>query len=152
MFKRAVAFHTHLFVLAQSGETLVACIERDVIARGIFTSVQDFARKLMRYIHAYSAAPKPFAWKYSHASRRVRTKELSVREDDHRWPRRHRSVSALLTHTGPSLDTWHRSEHRDRDARCADKVPSGRTASDGGRSRIRRLGQPTISHHGQKSR
>ena len=30
-------------------------VERDVIARGIFTSVNDLARKLRRYINAYSA-------------------------------------------------------------------------------------------------
>ena len=30
-------------------------IEREVIARGVFTSVPDLARKLRRYINAYSA-------------------------------------------------------------------------------------------------
>ena len=35
-------------------------IERDVIARGIFTSVPDLARKLRRYINAYSANARPF--------------------------------------------------------------------------------------------
>ena len=29
-------------------------LEREVIARGAFTSVQDLSRKLMRYIRAYS--------------------------------------------------------------------------------------------------
>ena len=29
-------------------------IQRDVIARGVFTSIQDLARKLRRYINAYS--------------------------------------------------------------------------------------------------
>jgi transposase len=29
-------------------------IEREVIARGVFSSVRDVARKLMRYIRAYS--------------------------------------------------------------------------------------------------
>lgn len=33
-------------------------VERDVIARGIFTSVKDLARKLRRYINAYSANSK----------------------------------------------------------------------------------------------
>ena len=36
-------------------ELWFARIERDVIARGIFTSVSDLARKLRRYINAYSA-------------------------------------------------------------------------------------------------
>ena len=40
-------------------------LERDVIARGIFTSVKDLARKLRRYINAYSANPKPIQWRYS---------------------------------------------------------------------------------------
>lgn len=40
-------------------------IERDVIARGVFSSVSDLARKLRRYIRAYSAHAKPFKWKYS---------------------------------------------------------------------------------------
>ncbi len=47
-------------------------IEREVIARGVFTSVRDLARKLMRYIHAYSKTARPFNWKYSDPSRRVR--------------------------------------------------------------------------------
>lgn len=46
-------------------------IERDVIARGIFTSVRDLARKLMRYIQAYSKTARPFRWKYSDVGRRV---------------------------------------------------------------------------------
>jgi transposase len=59
-------------------ELWFARIERDVIARGIFTSLKDLARKLMRYIHAYSAAAKPFSWKYNDVSRRIHTKELNA--------------------------------------------------------------------------
>jgi len=33
-------------------------IERDVIARGVFTSVSDLRRKLMRYIRHYNKAPR----------------------------------------------------------------------------------------------
>ncbi len=40
-------------------------IEREVISRGVFSSVSDLARKLKRYICAYSAHAKPFKWKYS---------------------------------------------------------------------------------------
>jgi hypothetical protein len=54
-------------------ELWFARIERDVIACGIFSSVKDLALKLMRYIHAYWAAPKPFSWKYSNVSRRIHT-------------------------------------------------------------------------------
>ncbi len=46
-----------------------AKIEREVIARGIFTSVPDLARKLRRYINAYSANARPIQWKYSDPSR-----------------------------------------------------------------------------------
>ena len=34
-------------------------IERDLIARGVFTSVPDLERKLMRYIRQYKEEPKP---------------------------------------------------------------------------------------------
>lgn len=46
-------------------------IERDVIARGVFTSVADLARKLMRYIRAYSQHAAPFRWKYSDVKHRI---------------------------------------------------------------------------------
>jgi transposase len=59
-------------------EIWFAKIERDVIARGIFTSVPDLARKLRRYINAYSANAKPIQWKYSDVSRRVRSNELTA--------------------------------------------------------------------------
>jgi len=53
-------------------------VERDVIARGIFTSVKDLARKLRRYISAYSANAKPIQWKYSDPVRRIRTNVISA--------------------------------------------------------------------------
>src|SRR4051812_18046321 len=34
-------------------------IERDVIARGVFTSVADLHRKLMKYIRAYTNSARP---------------------------------------------------------------------------------------------
>ena len=40
-------------------------IERDVITRGIFTSVADLRRKLLRYIRLYSKSAKPFNWNRS---------------------------------------------------------------------------------------
>ena len=46
-------------------------IERDVIARGIFTSVKDLKKKLMRYIRRYNKEPKPIKWKYEDTSRRL---------------------------------------------------------------------------------
>ena len=58
-------------------ELWFAKIEREVIARGIFTSVPDVARKL-RYINAYSANARPIQWKYSDFSRRLHTNEFTA--------------------------------------------------------------------------
>ncbi len=52
-------------------ELWFAKIERDVIARGVFTSVKDLERKLMRYIRRYNKAPRSVKWKYSDPSRRI---------------------------------------------------------------------------------
>lgn len=43
-------------------EIWFARIERDVIARGVFTSVRDLSRKLMKYIRAYAKSARPFRW------------------------------------------------------------------------------------------
>lgn len=58
-------------------ELWFAKIERDVIARGVFRSVQDLATKLMRYIRHYNKAPKIVKWKYCNPSRRIGT-QLTV--------------------------------------------------------------------------
>ncbi len=52
-------------------ELWFAKIERDVIARGVFTSVPDLKRKLMRYIRQYNKQPKTVKWKYFDPSRRI---------------------------------------------------------------------------------
>ena len=57
-------------------------VERDVIARGIFTSVNDLARKLRRYINAYSANAKPIRWKYFDPTRRIRSTNVVPAECD----------------------------------------------------------------------
>jgi transposase len=54
-------------------EIWFARIEREVIARGVFTSVKDLSRKLMRYIRAYSKDARPFRWKYSDVTKRIRS-------------------------------------------------------------------------------
>jgi len=46
-------------------------IERDVIARGIFTSVTDLRRKLMNYIRLYNNVAKPIKWSYRDSSKRI---------------------------------------------------------------------------------
>lgn len=44
-------------------------IHRDVISRGIFASVKDLDKKIMRYIRAHNKDPKPIKWKYDDPSR-----------------------------------------------------------------------------------
>lgn len=46
-------------------------VQRDVITRGVFTSVADLARKLRKYIRAYAKSAKPFRWAYTDPSRRI---------------------------------------------------------------------------------
>lgn len=46
-------------------------IERDVIARGVFTSVTDLRRKLMNYIKRYNDAPRPIKWSYVDVTHRL---------------------------------------------------------------------------------
>jgi transposase len=61
-------------------ELWFAKIERDVIARGVFSSVTDLKRKLMRYIRHYNKAPKTVKWKYFDPSRRITsTSAVTVR-------------------------------------------------------------------------
>ena len=58
-------------------ENWFAKIERDVIARGVFTSVKDLARKLKRYIRLYNRAPKPIKWSYRDPSHRISPDTIS---------------------------------------------------------------------------
>jgi transposase len=53
-------------------------IERDVIARGVFTSVADLKRKLMRYIRHYNKAPRTVKWKYADPSRQISTQSVGT--------------------------------------------------------------------------
>jgi transposase len=57
-------------------ELWFAKIEREVIARGVFKSVFDLKRKLMRYIRHYNKQPKPVKWKYFDPSRRISSKSV----------------------------------------------------------------------------
>lgn len=58
-------------------EIWFAKIERDVIARGVFTSVADLSRKLMKYIRSYAKSAKPFRWTYTDPSRRIQRNEIT---------------------------------------------------------------------------
>ena len=53
-------------------------IQRHVISRGIFTSVKDLNRKLMRYIKLYNKAPKTVKWKYHDPRRRLGSKSVGT--------------------------------------------------------------------------
>ena len=55
-------------------ELWFAKVERDVIARGVFTSVPDLKRKLMRYIRLYNNAPRTVKWRYFDPNRRITAK------------------------------------------------------------------------------
>jgi transposase len=58
-------------------EIWFAKIERDVIARGVFTSTADLRRKLMRYIRRYNRSARPIRWSYSDPSHRIRPASAS---------------------------------------------------------------------------
>ena len=54
-------------------ELWFAKIERDLLTRGIFTSLPDLARKIRRYITRYNDNPKPIRWAYSNPAHRITT-------------------------------------------------------------------------------
>src|SRR5450755_2430739 len=58
-------------------ELWFAKIQRDVIRRGVFTSVADLGKKLRRYIRAYSKSAKPFCWTYTDPTRRIRPNKIA---------------------------------------------------------------------------
>ena len=47
-------------------------IERDVIARGVFTSKRDLSQKLLRYIRRYNEDAIPIKWAYRNPRHRIR--------------------------------------------------------------------------------
>ena len=52
-------------------ELWFAKVKRDLLARGIFTSVTDLARKLRRFITKYNERAKPVRWAYADPTRRI---------------------------------------------------------------------------------
>lgn len=59
-------------------ELWFAKIERDLLARGIFTSVRDLRKKLLQYIKLHNATAQPFTWTYTNPKHRVR----AIRKSD----------------------------------------------------------------------
>jgi len=47
-------------------------IQRDLIARGIFTSTSDLRRKIMSYIRLHNRDCRPFRWTYRNTKNRIR--------------------------------------------------------------------------------
>jgi transposase len=60
-------------------EIWFAKIERDVIARGVFTSVSDLRRKLMRYIRAYAKRARPIRWTYTNPKKRITANRITAK-------------------------------------------------------------------------
>ena len=58
-------------------ELWFAKIQRDVIRRGVFTSVADLGQKLRKYIRAYPKSAKPFRWSYTDPTRRIRSNKIA---------------------------------------------------------------------------
>jgi transposase len=56
-------------------ELWFAKIQRDVIDRGVFTSVADLSRKIRKYITAYAKSAKPFRWTYTDPQRRIKVSQ-----------------------------------------------------------------------------
>ena len=59
-------------------ELWFAKIERDLLARGIFTSVADLARKIRRYIRHYNKTAKPIRWSYRNPMHRIGSTAVST--------------------------------------------------------------------------
>lgn len=52
-------------------ESWFAKIERDGVARGVFKSVRDLSRELLRCIRHYNETATPTRWKYTDTSHRI---------------------------------------------------------------------------------
>ncbi len=59
-------------------ELWFAKIERDMIARGIFTSTTDLRRKLLQYIRVHNKTCQPIQWSYSNVKHRITAPRTSV--------------------------------------------------------------------------
>lgn len=43
----------------------------DIITRGVFTSIKDLDKMLMRYIRQYNKDPKPLKWIFADPARHI---------------------------------------------------------------------------------
>src|ERR1700747_3727698 len=58
-------------------------IQRDVLARGIFTSTTDLSRKLIRYIKQYNKTATPFRWRFKNPSYRIKPAAQRASDSGH---------------------------------------------------------------------
>jgi transposase len=73
-----VRFHfTPTYSWLNQVELWFAKIQRDVISRGVFTSVTDLARKLRKYVAGYAKSAKSFRWPYTDPQKRIRINEIN---------------------------------------------------------------------------
>jgi transposase len=75
-------------------------IERDVIARGVFTSVSDLMRKLMKYIRHYNKVARTVKWRYADPSRHISTQSVGTGHQA-RWKGREIPTEAQFEYAGP---------------------------------------------------
>lgn len=54
------------------GENRFSRIQRDVIARSVFTTVKVLDKKLMRYLRQHNKNSKPIKWRYDNPNKRIR--------------------------------------------------------------------------------
>lgn len=53
-------------------------LKRDVLARGVFKSVADLDRKIMRFIKNHNKGAKPYKWSYANPNKRITAFETTV--------------------------------------------------------------------------
>jgi len=58
-------------------ELWFAKIQRDVIARGVFTSIADLGNTPRKYVRACAKSARPFRWTYSDHTRRIRPNKIA---------------------------------------------------------------------------
>ena len=75
---RTPALHPDLFLVAQPGGALVCQDRRDLLARGVFTSVADLGRKIRHYIRHYNKTAKPVRWSYRNQAHRISSTSVST--------------------------------------------------------------------------
>ncbi len=71
--ERGVSLHADLISIVARNQVEIwfSKLQREVIDRGIFTSVADLRHKVLRYIRLYGKSAKPFRWKYSNVRHRI---------------------------------------------------------------------------------